>query len=378
MRYGIRIDEKEFSHTAYWADGIADYLIQKYPGKQIFVCAAGISPSGPIHFGNFREVATTFAVAQSLKQKGKEVKCIFSWDNFDRLRKVSANTPTSYEEYIGKALSNIPSPTQQDTSYAEEHQQKFQEAIEQFNIPIEYRDQTELYTTGAYDAHIITAMQKRKEIADILLAHMTDKGKEIKGVSDEEYRNTYYPISIYSRFTGKDATEVLSYDGKSSIRYRCKISGKEEEIDFTDVRIVKLSWKVDWAMRWAQEDVCFEPGGSDHAAPGGSYDVSSEIAVKIFNTQPPIFTEFGFVGLQGINTKMSGSSGKNITPLTLLNIYEPQLLLWMYLRRLPKQTFSLAFDTEVYRQYDEIDAVMREPANHSATCLLYTSPSPRD
>ena len=54
---------------------------------------------------------------------------------------------------------------------------------------------------------------------------------------------------------------------------------------------------------------------------------------------------------------MSGSKGMAITPKNLLSIYEPALLLWMYLRRLPSQTFSLAFDTEVYRQYDELDRI---------------------
>ena len=355
MKHGTRIGGKEYGKAIYWADGIADHLIQKYPNKKTFVCASGISPSGAIHFGNFREVITTFAVVQALQDKGKKARFIYSWDNLDRFRKVPTGTNLSYEEYIGKALSDIPAPNDKNISYAEYHQQEFEEALKKFNINPVYKYQTAMYTSGAYDEYIFEALRKRKEIADILLSFMTKKGKKNKGIIDSEYRKAYFPISIYSRFTGKDATEILSYDGEKTVRYHCKITKKEEEIDLSKTHIAKLNWKTDWAMRWKFEDVCFEPGGSDHASPGSSYDVSAAIAQRIFNAEPPIFTEYGFVGIQGASTKMSGSSGKNITSNTLLTIYEPALLLWMYLKRLPSQTFSLTFDTEVYRQYDELD-----------------------
>ena len=360
MEYGIRIGEEEYGKAAYWADGIADYLIQKYPKKQKFVCASGISPSGAIHFGNFREVITTFAVVHALQKKGKKAEFIYSWDDFDRFRKVPAGMDSSYEEHVGKALSKVPAPTNQSISYAEYHQQEFEKALKEFNITPTYKYQSEMYTSGTYDKHIFTALRKRKDIADILLSFMTQKGKKEKGIIDSEYREKYFPISIYSTFTGKDATEILSYDGEKTVRYRCKITKKEEEVDLSKKHIAKLNWKIDWAMRWKYEDVCFEPGGSDHAAPGSSYDVSAAIAKTIFNTEPPVFTEYGFVGIQGASSKMSGSSGKNITPETLLTIYEPALLLWMYMRRLPTQTFSLALDTEVYRQYDEMDRIFSE------------------
>ena len=129
MKYGTHIGEEEYGKTAYWADGITDYLIQKYPNKKTFVCASGISPSGTVHFGNFREVITTFAVMQALQDKGKKAEFIYSWDNFDRFRKVPVGVNPSYEEYIGKALSDIPAPNDASVSYAEYHQQEFEKAL---------------------------------------------------------------------------------------------------------------------------------------------------------------------------------------------------------------------------------------------------------
>jgi lysyl-tRNA synthetase class 1 len=108
-------------------------------------------------------------------------------------------------------------------------------------------------------------------------------------------------------------------------------------------------------MRWNEERVHFEPGGKDHATPGGSYDVSAVAARELFGFKPPVFQGYEFVGIQGVHGKMSGSKGNAISPATLLEIYQPALLKWLYMRRSPTQSFNLAFDTEVYRQYDEFD-----------------------
>lgn len=351
----VRITEKEYGRDGhYWADGIADYLINQYPQRDTFTCASGISPSGRIHFGNFREVVTTYAVVEALQQRGKKARFIYSWDDFDRFRKVPKGV-VGYEEHIGKALSAVPSLTDPEKSYATVYEQEFEDALRTFHIRPSYRYQTELYQSGTYDDAIVEALRKREAIADILLSFMTEKGKREKGIVDATYRKTYFPITLYSRFSGKDATTILSYDGEKTVTYRCNSTKKEESINLSEHRIAKLSWKVDWAMRWRHEGVCFEPGGSDHAAPEGSYAVSAALAKKVFGIEPPVFTEYGFVGLQGVKTKMSGSSGQTVSPNDLLTVYEPSTLLWMYLRRLPTQTFSLALDTEVYRQYDERD-----------------------
>jgi len=44
-----------------------------------------------------------------------------------------------------------------------------------------------------------------------------------------------------------------------------------------------------------------------------------------------------------------------VSPAKLLEIYEPALLKWLYARKSPGQGFALAFDSEIFRQYDEFD-----------------------
>ena len=49
-----------------WVTRLADEVVaeaqERNPGETI-VCASGISPSGPIHLGNFRELITPHLVA---------------------------------------------------------------------------------------------------------------------------------------------------------------------------------------------------------------------------------------------------------------------------------------------------------------------------
>lgn len=350
------METKKIDETRHWADTIADKVIEKFPNEKTYTCAAGISPSGIVHFGNFRDVITSFAVAKKLKEKGKNVRFIFSWDDFDRLRKVPAGLNESFTKYIGKPLSAIPSPDREYSSYAKKFEEEFEKSMKELGIELEYKYQTKEYASGKYDEQIIHALKNRQKIADVLLSFMTEKGKTDKNIHPKEYKENYYPISVYSKFSGKDNTKILEYDGDTKLTYKCFDTDNTETIDFTKDRIVKLSWKVDWPMRWKIENVNFEPAGHDHASPGGSFDVSSVIAKEVFGVQPPVFQEYHFVGIQGLGTKMSGSKGNAISPKTLLGVYTPELLKWIYLQKLPSQTFSIAFNSEIYKQYSEFDS----------------------
>ena len=227
--------------------------------------------------------------------------------------------------------------------------------MEALGIDMVFRSQTQMYKSGAYDKQIQHALEHRKEIAQILLDNMSDIGKEQKGIVDAEYIESYYPLSIYSPYSGKDATEVLEYHGGLEVTYRCKITDTTERVDLSKNRIAKLPWKVDWPMRWAHENVQFEPGGVDHASEGSSYTVGEQIVKNIFNHESPLFISYGTVGIAGQGGKMSGSKGNSVTPGQLLDVYERDMVLWIYGRKKPSAQFSLAFDSDIYRQYDEYD-----------------------
>jgi lysyl-tRNA synthetase class 1 len=127
----------------------------------------------------------------------------------------------------------------------------------------------------------------------------------------------------------------------------------------------KLAWKVDWPMRWAYEDVTFEPAGADHASPGSSFTVGADLVTEIFGGQMPVHFGYSFVGTSG-RSKMSGSAGGAPTPSDALEIFEAPLLRWLYARRRPEQSITLAFDQEVGRVYDEWDALTKRVAEGTA------------
>ncbi len=132
-------------------------------------------------------------------------------------------------------------------------------------------------------------------------------------------------------------------------------------------------WKVDWPMRWSVEGVDFEPGGVDHASPGSSYTVGKELVKRIYGGRAPSFVGYSFVGAGG-QVKMSSSRGGVPTAADALQILEAPVLRWLYVRRQPKQAFTVDFGPEVVRLYDEWDALARkaaDPDRHDAQTLAF-------
>ena len=338
----------------HWSDKLADRVIKRNPDKEEYVCAAGISPSGSIHIGNFRDIATALFVCQAIERKGKKARLLFSWDEYDRFRKVPVNVSevdpeNKFEDYIGLPYKDVPNPFDtEETDYADYFEREFMRSIDKFGIEMDYRYQADMYRSGKYKEHIITALKKRGEIFDILDSFRTQEAQPGE-------REAYYPASIFCPECGKDTTKINSINDDCTVaEYECEC-GHKGTFDFTKDFNCKLAWKVDWAMRWMYEGVDFEPGGKDHASPGGSYDTSKVICKKIYGYEAPVFTGYEFIGIKGTTGKMSGSSGLNLTPETLLKLYEPEMILWLYSRAEPQKAFNFCFDEEILRQYFEFD-----------------------
>jgi len=336
----------------HWADRIAEKLIKKNPHKKKFICAAGITPSGKVHIGNFRDIITSELVCRSLKDKGYEAELIFLWDDFDRLRKIPQGVPQTFSKYLGMPLSEIPDPYSCHESWAKHFESEFEEVMPELGIKVRFIYQHQMYGENKYYEGIKIALQNRREIAKILGRFRT------QGISEQEIES-YSPLQVYCRKCRRSTTtRIINYDGKNKIEYKCKC-GYHEIVDISKENIGKLSWKIDWPMRWRYEKVDFEPGGADHATPGGSFDVAKIIAKEIYGIEPPLFQGYGFVGIEGI-AKMSSSKGNVVTPKEILRIYEPELLRWVFARSRPEKFITLSFKSQIVRQYDEFDKAIKE------------------
>lgn len=335
-----------------WALEEAKKLIEKYPNKEEFVIASGVSPSGFIHIGNFREIITTFFVGKELENLGKKVRFILSFDDFDRFRKVPNGIPESYNKYIGMPYTSIPSPFCENKTYAKEMEDRFIEELSRLGIYPETISQTEQYKSGRYNDKIKLAMVRRKEIFDIMSKYKTQE-------FTEDDRNNYYPISLYCEECDKDSTTILNYDELTGeVEYKCAC-GHHRIQNISNSGNIKLQWKIDWPMRWQQEGVVFEPGGRDHSAENGSFVVSKEIAKKIFDYEAPAYLAYDFIGIKGGNGKMSSSTGNVLTLTDLLGVYDKNLILWFYAKNKPNHQFNIALDEDVLRAYTEYDRMVK-------------------
>ncbi|MFF9527427.1 lysine--tRNA ligase [Streptomyces achromogenes] len=380
------------TETTDWVSRFADEVIEeserRAPGKPVVV-ASGLSPSGPIHLGNLREVMTPHLVADEIRRRGREVRHLISWDDYDRYRKVPAGVPgvdETWAEHIGKPLTSVPAPKgSSHPNWAEHFKAAMVEALGQLGVEFDGISQTAQYTSGAYREQILHAMRHRHDIDAILAQYRTKKApkkqqqkavdeaeleaEEGSGAASEDDGSSgsagYFPYKPYCGGCGKDLTTVTSYDDDTTeLAYTCTACGFAETVRLSEFDRGKLVWKVDWPMRWAYEGVIFEPSGVDHSSPGSSFQVGGQI-VPIFGGEQPIGPMYAFVGISGM-AKMSSSRGGVPTPSDALKIMEPQLLRWLYARRRPNQSFKIAFDQEIQRLYDEWDKLAAKVADGSA------------
>jgi lysyl-tRNA synthetase class 1 len=352
-----------------WVSRFADEVIaeaqRRAPGQPI-VCASGLSPSGPVHLGNLREVMTPHLVADEIRRRGHECVHVLSWDDYDRFRKVPAGVDESWAEHIGKPLTSVPAPAGSAyPNWAEHFKAAMVTALAELGVVFRGISQTEQYTSGAYRDQVLLAMRERGRIDEILGRYRTrikvaaDAEEEGSGAATEDDGSAgaeYFPYKPYCTVCERDATTVTAYnDETTELTYVCAY-GHGETVRLNEFNHGKLVWKVDWPMRWAYEGVVFEPSGVDHSSPGSSFVVGSQIVAEIFDGAPPIGPMYAFVGITGM-AKMSSSKGGVPTPADALEIMEAPLLRWLYARRRPNQSFKVAFDQEIHRLYDEWDAL---------------------
>ncbi|MET7286307.1 lysine--tRNA ligase [Streptomyces sp. NPDC005573] len=381
------------TETTDWVSRFADEVIEeserRAPGKPVVV-ASGLSPSGPIHLGNLREVMTPHLVADEIRRRGHQVRHLISWDDYDRYRKVPKGiegVDESWAGHIGKPLTSVPAPEGSPyPNWAEHFKAAMTASLAELGVEFDGISQTAQYTSGVYREQILHAMKHRGDIDAILDQYRTKKApvkkqqqkavdeaeleaEEGSGAASEDDGSSgsagYFPYKPFCGGCGKDLTTVTSYDDDTTeLSYTCNECGFTETVLLSEFNRGKLVWKVDWPMRWAYEGVIFEPSGVDHSSPGSSFQVGGQI-VGIFDGKQPIGPMYAFVGISGM-AKMSSSAGGVPTPGDALKIMEPQILRWLYSRRRPNQSFKIAFDQEIQRLYDEWDKLAAKVADGSA------------
>ena len=340
---------------------------RRHPGLPP-TCASGISPSGPVHLGNLRELMVPHLIADEIRKQAPRPKLHLVPGTTTTGCAGSRRFPESFAEHIPSAADRgAPDPcglALRESGQAEHFKEPLREALARLGIRVTEISQTEMYTSGAYTEQIVTAMRRRADIGAVLGRYQTKRGAEPD--DDDPQAAVYYPFRPYCAACGRDDTTVTAFDDETTeITYTCACGARVGPVPIAQVA-GKLAWKVDWPMRWAYERVTFEPAGVDHASPGSSFTVGEDLVTEIFGGQMPLHFGYSFVGFTGGSSKISSSAGRAPTPLDALEIFEAPLLRWLYARKRPEESITLAFDAEVIRVYDEWDALTKRVAEGTA------------
>jgi len=345
----------------HWADEAAAKILKEKggvpgegspEGQELYTCASGITPSGTVHIGNFREIISVELVVRALRDLGKKARFIYSWDDYDVFRKVPDNMPNQEElkKHLRFPITMVPDPNERDESYARHHEVDVENILPLVGINPEYLYQAKNYRAAKYANGIRRALEKREELKNIL-----DKFR------DEEHKiqGEWWPVSVFCEKCNRDDTGVEAWDGEWGLSYQCKLCGNKETLDLRKTGAVKLLWRVDWPMRWEYEKVDFEPAGKDHHSRGGSFDTARHVSREVYGWDAPVTFSYDFIGIKGSPGKMSSSTGKVVGLSDVLKVYTPELTRYLFAGTRPNSEFTISFDLDVIKIYEDYDKTER-------------------
>ncbi len=301
----------------YWADAVVENL----NGKQLV--STGISPSGPIHVGNMREILTGDILYKACLDKKLDSRFIYLCDDMDPLRKVYPFLGSEYAKYVGVPLSYIPSPDG-NGKYSDYFLRPFVNTLGKINVDVEVISTTGLYHNGVLSNAINIAISKRKEIAKIM-----------HDVAGYDLGDDWYPYEPRCSKCNKITySKVIKYE-EPYVYYKCNNCDNEGRADIrTDDG--KMPWRVEWPAKWFSMGVTVEPFGKDHAAAGSSYDTGKAIAEKIYNIEPPAPLMYERIMLKGLGV-MHSSTGISISAEEVTKFAPPEILRFLIAKNDPSR-----------------------------------------
>ncbi|WP_262180044.1 lysine--tRNA ligase [Haloarcula laminariae] len=351
------------SERAFWADSVADAVEARDPDDPIVV-KGGVSPSGVPHIGHFNEIMRGHYVAESLRDRGHEVRQVFTADDKDRLRAVPRQLADldwnvvglgevdagALGRNLGKPYTDIPDPFDCDCgSYGAHFTNLLKKSADLVGVDVDFVSNTELYADGEFEGVTRRVLER------------ADRAREVLADYQNKVDDDYVPFLPQCEACGKLTEGVTEVDlDAGEVRYVCEdVEAGDETIEgcghegVATLRDGKLPWRFEWPGQWEILGVDFEPFGKDHAE--GSWPSGEDIAENVLDIQPPVPMVYEWFTLEG--EPLSSSSGNVVTVDEVLEILEPEVLRYFFVKNPRKQRdFSV---TDVDRLVDEFDRFER-------------------
>jgi lysyl-tRNA synthetase, class I len=335
-----------------WLEQLVQDISAAHPDGEIVV-SSGHSPSGVYHIGTLREIMTANAIAFELRRIGREARHIDFVDDFDAFRKIPANVPEEWSQYIGQPLAVVPDPFDCHVSYGAHYLSALHDGLEAVGaMPDETVSGYANYREGMLTEQIELSLNKLNEAKDILT---TVGGRAL----DENWA----PVQILSDDQNLRQWKYAGWDAEAKVVHYTDREGKTGTVGIDSGR-VKLDWRLDWPARWAKWNVTVEPFGRDHATKGGSYDTGKIVVANVFGGTAPYPVPYEFINTVGETKKMSKSSGNVLTPRQALEVMPAEILRFFIIGSKPGKT--LYFDSGI-GLYQLIDAYTRAGQMTSST-----------
>ncbi len=101
-----------------------------------------------MHIGNFREIISTELVVRALRDRGKAVRFLYSWDDYDVFRKVPKNMPDQelLAKFLRQPITLVPDTLGRAENYARGNEKDLEALLPLVGVAPEYLYQAERYT----------------------------------------------------------------------------------------------------------------------------------------------------------------------------------------------------------------------------------------
>ncbi len=342
----------------HWITKLAEKVFKKFGEKEIIIGNGGLSVSGLQHVGRLRgEITIVETVLRILEDKGLNVEqklTLYTMDAW-KGKKQQLDQFSDYSEaknYIGWPLYMVPDPLGCHNNWVEHYWEDFGPYLGRFTDNIEVITTKDLYENNIKMKKFVikSITEKRDKIIEIINKYRGEK----------KLPKNYIPFQPICNSCGRiDTTTTLEVDVTNmKAKYLCHNCGYN---GWQKLEKGKLNWRLEWVGVWYSLNVTFEPYGKDHATPGGSRDSCSELAIKVFNFEPPEGTPYEWVGyrLRGRDVGDMGSSDFiGFSPREWLEVAEAEALRYLYLITPPMRRIVLSLE-EVPRYEDMLDKAER-------------------